>query len=298
MERPLISICCITYNHEPYIRECLDGFLMQQTKFTIEILIHDDASTDGTSEVIREYQEKYPDVIFPVIQTENQYSKGVRGINIHYNFPRAKGKYIALCEGDDYWTDPLKLQKQVDVLESDSSIAICFHDANVKNELDSSFLDFYEALNKSIPNKVTTFENLIEANYLPTLSVLFRNINEPLPIGFFKFTVGDWPLHLLNSRFGNIYFLNEKMAVYRIHAGGVHRNGEGWNLKRKLIELRNEVSILNMLKDEVDKKHLLLIQKRKKGIYIYSLKLIIRTVFLRNLKIYKIAINFKKRIKL
>ena len=100
---PLVSICCITYNHAPYIRQCLDGFMMQQTNFTFEVLIHDDASTDGTADIIREYESKYPDIIKPIYQTENQYSKGVK-VSATFNFPRAKGKYIAMCEGDDYWT--------------------------------------------------------------------------------------------------------------------------------------------------------------------------------------------------
>ena len=105
---PLVSICSITYNHAPYIRQCLDGFLMQKTNFKYEIIIHDDASTDGTAEIIKEYAERYPDLITPVFQTENQYSKGLRGFFAKFVFPHAKGKYIALCEGDDYWIDPYK----------------------------------------------------------------------------------------------------------------------------------------------------------------------------------------------
>ena len=112
----LVSICCITYNHEKYIRDAIEGFLMQKTDFPFEVLIHDDASTDGTADIIREYETKYPDIIKPIYQTENQYSKGIK-ISATYNYPRAKGKYIALCEGDDYWIDPYKLQKQVDFLE-------------------------------------------------------------------------------------------------------------------------------------------------------------------------------------
>src|SRR5690606_25359461 len=101
-----------------FIRQCLDGIFMQKCNFEYEILIHDDASTDDTQKIIKEYQQKYPEIIKPILQTENQYSKGVRGIMARFNFPRAKGKYIALCEGDDYWTDPLKLQKQIDFLEN------------------------------------------------------------------------------------------------------------------------------------------------------------------------------------
>src|SRR5690625_3999133 len=104
MNKQIVSISCITYNQSSYIRQCLDGFLMQKCNFKFEVLIHDDASTDNTADIIKEYQAKYPDIIKPIYQAENQYSKGVRGINIRFNFPRAQGKYIALCEGDDYWT--------------------------------------------------------------------------------------------------------------------------------------------------------------------------------------------------
>ena len=130
MNRPLVSISCITYNHAPYIRQCLDGFVMQKTNFPFEILIHDDASDDGTSDIIREFEKAYPSVIKPLFEEENQWSKGRRG-SVVFNFPRAKGKYIALCEGDDYWTDPLKLQKQVDFLEAHPEYAMCFHNVKV-----------------------------------------------------------------------------------------------------------------------------------------------------------------------
>lgn len=113
----MVTIRCLAYNHEPYIRQCLEGFVMQKTNFRFEAIVHDDASTDGTAAIIKEYAEKYPDIIKPIFETENQYSKhdgSIRRImNEHTN-----GKYIALCEGDDYWTDPLKLQKQVNFLES------------------------------------------------------------------------------------------------------------------------------------------------------------------------------------
>lgn len=127
-ETPLVSICCLSFNHAPYIRESLDGFLKQKTTFGVEILIHDDASTDGTDAIIKEYAEQYPDIIFPLYETVNQYSNGYKGkMDIAFNYSRAKGKYIAYCEGDDYWTDPLKLQKQVDFMESHPDYSVCFH---------------------------------------------------------------------------------------------------------------------------------------------------------------------------
>lgn len=130
----IVSISCLTYNHGPYIRQCLDGFMMQQCDFKFEVLINDDASTDGTQNIIKEYQERYPDIIKPIFQKENQYSKGVRGMNQKYNFNRAKGKYIAMCEGDDYWIDPLKLQKQVDFLEENSNIKFCYTDFSILHQ--------------------------------------------------------------------------------------------------------------------------------------------------------------------
>ena len=116
----MVSVSCITFNHAGYIRQALDSFLMQKTDFAYEILIHDDASTDGTIDIIKEYEERYPDIIRPVLETENQYSKGISNISGVFNFPRARGRYIAMCEGDDYWSDPYKLQKQFDLMESDA----------------------------------------------------------------------------------------------------------------------------------------------------------------------------------
>ena len=127
--RPLmVSIWCITYNHEPYIRQCLEGFVMQKTNFRFEAIVHDDASTDGTAAIVREYAEKYPDIIKPIFEIENQYSKGDGSLD-RIMEEVCTGKYVAFCEGDDYWIDPLKLQKQVDYLESHPEYSMCFHNA-------------------------------------------------------------------------------------------------------------------------------------------------------------------------
>ena len=142
MTTPLVSICCLTYNHAPFVRKCLDGFLMQKTTFPIEILIHDDCSTDGTDAIIKEYAEKYPDIIKPLFETENQYSNGYRGkMDITFNYSRSQGKYIATCEGDDYWIDPLKLQKQVDFMEANLEYSVTFHRCKHFNINDGTFVD-------------------------------------------------------------------------------------------------------------------------------------------------------------
>lgn len=128
----LVSIICDVYNHEPYLRLCLDGFIFQKTNFPFEVLIHDDASTDNSASIIIEYTKKYPDIFKPIIQKENQYSKKV-GIWKTFQFPRVSGKYVAFCEGDDYWIDPLKLQKQVDYLETHPECVLVHTDMDVED---------------------------------------------------------------------------------------------------------------------------------------------------------------------
>lgn len=113
---PIVSICCITYNHEKYIRGTIEGFLIQKTEFPFEIVIHDDASTDNTAKILKNYAEQYPKLIFPIWQEENQYSRGVK-IYPSCVWPKARGKYIALCEGDDHWIDSRKLQNQMNFIE-------------------------------------------------------------------------------------------------------------------------------------------------------------------------------------
>ena len=124
MEKQIIvSIRCLVYNHEPYLRQCLDGFVMQKTNFRFEAIVHDDCSTDNSAKIIQEYAAKYPEIIKPIFETENQYSKHDGSLRRKME-DACKGKYIALCEGDDYWTDPLKLQKQVDILENDDTVGM------------------------------------------------------------------------------------------------------------------------------------------------------------------------------
>lgn len=212
----VVSISCITYNHEPYIRECLDGFLMQNTNFTYEILIHDDASTDNTQIIIQEYEKKYPDIIKPIYRTQNQYSQGVRRVN-KFNFERARGKYIALCEGDDYWIDPLKLQKQVDFLEANSEYTLCFHNA-VKVYYED--LQETENFNNLSISKEIYLDQIINKWIIPTASILFRYSILPLPLWANEIYSGDITLALLAISKGRVFYLDSVMSVYRINKKG------------------------------------------------------------------------------
>ena len=131
-----VTVWCLAYNHEKYIRSALDGFVMQKTNFAYEVLVHDDASTDRTAEIIREYEEKYPDIIKPIYEKENQYRSG-KNYATSFLLPNAKGKYIAYCEGDDYWTDENKLQRAYDVLEAHENVYMCVHKVKCTNEDDT-----------------------------------------------------------------------------------------------------------------------------------------------------------------
>ncbi len=216
---PIVSISCITFNHANFLRECLDSFLMQKTTFPIEILIHDDASIDGTIDIIKEYESKYPEIIKPLIQSENQYSKGARGIMATYNFPRAKGKYIALCEGDDYWTDPYKLQKQVDFLEKNPDYVI--HAGRIMVLKDEITSDLFNEINNN--KSIYTFDDFLVKNELVTCTVMFRNILNSQTLTMSGVLFADWYLYayLLNKTNRKAYKSDEFLAVYRSHSGGI-----------------------------------------------------------------------------
>lgn len=209
---PLLSICCITYNHEPYIRDCIEGFLLQKTTFSIEILIHDDASTDRTPSIIAEYQSRYPELIKPMYQTDNQYSKGVRVT--WFNLERAQGRYIAFCEGDDYWTDPLKLQKQVDYLDKHPDCGLVCTDVKRYIQHTGKFEP------SGIPHyDVARYADLINwRNQISTLTICYRKslIYKDPQLDPEQYFMGDVFRFLSISLTHYIKFLPEVTGVYRV----------------------------------------------------------------------------------
>jgi len=255
MDKPLVSICCIAYNHENFIKECLDGFLMQQTNFEFEIIIHDDASTDETKSIIEKYVSKYPNKINFFYQTENQYSKGVRGIAAKFTFPHAKGKYIALCEGDDYWTDPLKLQKQVDFLESNPGYGICFHKVKIlRNKT------LYEDVNienryNLITNFPATVNDLLKhGNFMHTPSVMYRRDQVKIPFELSYSSVGDYFMHIVVAKNSYIKRIDDTMAVYR-EGVGIYSTLSNKEMQKKI--LNYQICILSYLEDQNQKEIIL-----------------------------------------
>lgn len=212
MSTPLVTIRCLVYNHEPYLRQCLDGFVMQKTNFPFEAIVHDDASTDRSAEIIREYAEKYPDIIKPIFETENQYSKRDGSIG-RIMREHTKGKYVAVCEGDDYWIDPLKLQKQVDFLENHLEYGLICTDIDVFYQKKKRYVKAY-FMTKQYPIKYTYEDFLVKGWYLAPCTWLYRKtFLDTMPTGF---VVGDLPLLLEVSSQSKVKFFNEVTAVYRI----------------------------------------------------------------------------------
>lgn len=204
----------LAYNHERFIAQALAGVCMQVTRAAVEVVVGEDHSTDRTREVIADFQRTHPGRIDVLTAPRN--------LGMIPNFVRTlracRGDYVALLEGDDYWTSPEKLQKQVDFLDGHRGCAICFHDAEVRYEDGSQPPRL--ACGPGI-REITTVEDLLITNYIPTCSVMFRNRLIPeFPDWFLGSRFGDWPLHLLNARHGDIGYINEVLAVYRKHPAG------------------------------------------------------------------------------
>lgn len=217
IEKIMVSICCTTYNHENYISDAIESFLMQKTDFDFEILIHDDASTDRTAEIIKEYEKKYPTIIQPIYQIKNQYSQGI-DIWCDYLFSRAKGKYIALCEGDDYWTDSYKLQKQFNYMEENPACSLCTHAAELVSAENKTCIRLIRPNND---DKVYTADEVIigRGELFATNSMFFPTIVvEKVPDFYLNCEVGDYPLVIYLALKGMVFYMDEVMSAYRFMA--------------------------------------------------------------------------------
>lgn len=231
-DQPKVSIVATTHNQEAYVRETFDGFVSQQTDFPLEIIVADDASTDSTREIIQEYTDRYPDLFRPILRPENL---GLNA-NLRDALSAARGEYIALCEGDDYWTDPLKLSKQVAVLDDHPETAVCFHPVRViwtgVGHSDETFAVLFarkmeETFFPKFPPALwagnRSLEVLISRNFIQTNSVMYRRLPryDDIPADVMPL---DWYLHVRHAVHGDIAMLPETMAVYRRHPHGMWYN--------------------------------------------------------------------------
>ncbi len=216
----MVSVYCLAYNHEKYIRNALESFVSQKTDFKYEVIVHDDASTDKTADIIREYEEKYPEIIKPIYQSENQYSKKI-GIVKNHVFPRLSGKYVAICEGDDYWTDDNKLQMQVDALQANPDCSMSFHRVELFDLSKGAVAD-------NLPRREGLAEGVITSKELVSLAVLdfiqlssvmlrksvYDNYMTDTPEYAKTMPVGDAPLTIYMAKNGKAYFVDKVMSRY------------------------------------------------------------------------------------
>lgn len=215
MTKPTVSILCLVYNHEAFLRQTLDGFVMQKTSFPFEAVVHDDVSTDSSKAIIQEYAEKYPDIIKPIYEEKNLFSQGC-SILMGTMYKAMRGKYVAFCEGDDYWTDPEKLQKQVDFLESHPEFSMCFHKVEEKIEGNARLTP----MDRNIEQREYKLHEILFQWVVPSCSIVFRGeLARKVPTHM-KFTVGDNVLITTCALHGKLWCMDDCMAVYRRHAGG------------------------------------------------------------------------------
>jgi glycosyltransferase involved in cell wall biosynthesis len=236
---PLVSVCIITYNHAPYIRQAVDSVLAQKTDFDFEIIIGEDDSSDDTRSIVKEYKERHPDKIRLFLNDRKNVIYIDGRPTGRWNFvnclKHATGKYVALLEGDDYWTNPAKLQEQVDYLESHPECVLCFH--SVQAVFEDSRRE-PEIRTPQLKKEIYTLEDIIKGNFIQTCSVVFRNgLFSDFPKWFYRTPMADWPLHVLNAQHGNIGYLEEVMGAYRFHEGGL------WSGRSKANRIKNTIQL-------------------------------------------------------
>ena len=220
-----VSVCCFAYNHEKYIRDALEGFVNQKTNFAYEVIVHDDASTDSTAAIIKEYEAKYPEIIKPIYQVENQHSKGLNKLR-EFVLPIMKGKYIAFCEGDDYWIDENKLQMQYDYLEAHEECSLVAHMA-LTYHVDGDYYTPYvqRSFSTSEECNISTEEVINRHTLFPTAAMFFRVDYYDRNASFLKTVKGfDYVAKATLATEGSVYVIPKVMSVYRLGSAGSWTN--------------------------------------------------------------------------
>jgi glycosyltransferase involved in cell wall biosynthesis len=295
IDNPFISVCVITYNHKEFISRCLDSILEQQTRFEFEILIGEDASSDGTREICIEYAKKYPDKIRLFLHSRQNNicidGEATGRFNFTYSLFSSRGKYIALCDGDDFWTDPLKLQKQVDFLENAPEYSFCYHQSDWIDD-EGSFLQSRDVDNGHESTMDIGKAILSGGGSFATASLVFRSafIRE-LPEWFLKFRSGDTSLLFLLALHGRGKFMPFRGSCYRIHSGGLNSSVQN-NVTKKVEWQKDDINLLNAFNDYTSGRYLSTIQKAK-------YKHIVKMLRLLNLNLFdslQLALKYNREI--
>ena len=251
-EKYLVSILCTAYNHEKYIRQTLESFLSQKTNFKYEIIVHDDASEDKTPEIIRELAAEHADIICPIYQKENQYKNDPDMLSLLV--PKARGKYIAICEGDDYWTDPGKLQMQVDWLETHPDYSACVHNS-IKHWCSDGEESLYNTVCtedsdlgfKDIVGKVGS---VFHYSSIVGRTVLFEKLPDFYETSI-KYRIGDHPLAIWLSLNGKIRYFNKAMSLYRLFSIPLAWSSQTQEISRTIFWLEGSLAMLATVRPHI-----------------------------------------------
>lgn len=237
LDKMKVTICCLAFNHEKYIAKCLDGFVMQRTSFPFEVIVHDDCSSDRTRDIVIEYATKYPNIIKMVLEDENQFSRvGISGIYRNILYPMARGRYVTYCEGDDFWTSPYKLQKQVELMEEHPECHMCLHFTRVAGE-DGTLSDWgypQKTMSSGVLKGYDFMKGLTDGYFFHTTSFMCRiediqKLMSDVPEYYLESDVDDVPLLLYMGQLGPVYYLDEELTCYRRDSVGSWTEGQKAN---------------------------------------------------------------------
>ncbi len=259
-----LSVCMITYNHEQFIEQAVRSVMAQVADFSYELVIGEDCSTDRTREILVRLQREFPDTIRLRL---NEHNIGMQR-NLVQTFQACRGEYIALLEGDDFWTSPLKLQRQADFLDAHRECVLCFHRAEVVYEQFPEVRHLFPA--GEFP-RVSTIDMLLKANPMATCSVVVRNNLIPaFPAAFYDLKIGDWALHLMHAQHGQIGYIDEIMGTYRIHAAGA------WSSISQTAIVQNTSAMLDFVNDYFEGRYDAMIRQTKHEMFVRWAWLIIQ----------------------
>ncbi len=269
-----LSVLMLTYNHENFIAQAIDTVLMQQVNFKYEIVVGEDCSIDKTRDILISYKNRYPDKIRLLLPPKNL---GMMN-NLMQTLEACNGKYVAIVEGDDYWTSVNKLQKQVDFLDNNPHLSTCFHNVNVVYDDESLESHPFHLSNSTYehstikPLPISKLEDIVQGNFIQTCSVMFRNkLYGSFPQWFITMPLGDWPLHVLNAQYGNIGYIDEILGVYRVHKGGVWSSN--MSKFREIEDFKKVIFCYDTLNKHFDFKYSQNIRKRLARLYLGAIKL-------------------------